>query len=460
MKRKLFRIFIAMTMAVLLLAGCTTPAAPTQEPAPEATADAAVPAEGAPAIPVIPETTIRIVQEPYYVCSAASIGIEKGWYKELGISFDPEPYGTVITGEDTTQYLASQKGDMVDQPTVQSMGAIKDLPPIKTFVFNSIFYGSVVLGQPGMKTVADFKAEGHAHQEAITLAMEQLRGKTFAYDGTASSHSFVTSCLQMANMGMDDISLSAYGDPEIVSMMLTNQIDFCGGMGLNAAQELINKGMVVIVSASDVVETAQASASSPELRTVFQVGWTTYDSYIEENYDTILRFSSVVWREARFINENREEAISIHLPFMNSISGSQNTEGDMESAYSVLTPYYSFEDQQRWFEDPSYPLYYEHAIGAYIQDWVEKGYLAEDELKVEDVCIAQQVFEDMKNLKAQSETNIAAAEQAIAAGAAGEALTQAQSLLEQARYYLDAYDFLDAEAFSAAAVAWAEYSNQ
>ena len=459
MKRKLFFSTVATLMIVLMIVGCAAPASVLQEPE-NTSAQPSDETGGAPAIPTIPETTIKIVQEPYYVCSAASIGIEKGWYKELGISFDPEPYGTIITGEDTTQYLASQKGDMVDQPTVQSMGAIKDLPPIKTFVFNSIFYGSVVLGQPGSKTVADFKAEGKTTQEAIALAMEQVREKSFAYDGTASSHSFVTSCLQLGDMTMDDITLSAFGDSEIVSMMLTNQIDFCGGMGLSAAQELMNKGMVVIVSASDVVESAEASASSPELRAVFQVGWTTYDSYIEENYDTILRFASVVWREARFINENREEAISIHLPFMNSISGSQNTEGDMESAYSVLTPYYSFEDQERWFEDPTYPLYYEYSIGAYIQDWQEKGYLAEGELKVEDVCIAQQVYQDMKELKAKSEAGIAAAQTAIAAGTEGDALTQAKTLLEKAQYYFDNYDFLDANTFAASAAEWAAYSNK
>lgn len=223
----------------------------------------------------------------------------------------------------------------------------------------------------------------------------------------------------------------AYGDSEIVSMMLTNQIDFCGGMGLGAAQELINKGMVVVVSASDIVESAEPSAMSPELRSVFQVGWTTYDSYIEKNYDTILRFSSVVFHEAKFINENRKEAISIHLPFMNSISGGKNTEADMESAYSVLTPYFSFEDQARWYNDTTYPLYYKYSIGAYIQDWVEKGYIAKDEISVSDVCIADKVYADLTALKAESDANFTAAEKAIAAGKAGDALTQAQTLLDR-----------------------------
>lgn len=198
------RVLSLLLVCVLLMfsfAGCAKPADPAVNSA-EPVQGSVVPAPDSaePAIPEIPKTTIKIVQEPYYVCSAASIGIEKGWYKELGISFDPEPYGTVITGEDTTQFVASQKGDMIDQPTVQMMGAIKDMPPVKTFVFNSIFYGSVVLGQPDSKTVQDFKNEGKSTEEAIKLAVQQLKSANFAYDGTASSNSFVSSALGLGGL--------------------------------------------------------------------------------------------------------------------------------------------------------------------------------------------------------------------------------------------------------------------
>lgn len=457
MTKRMVRFAATFALASLLF-GCSTGGTDTDQPAPDS-APAVSQGGQEPAVPVIPETAIKIVLEPYYVCSAASIGIEKGWYKELGISFDPEPYGTVITGEDTTQYVASRKGDMIDQPTVQIMGAIKDLPPVKTFAFNSIFYGSVVLGQPGTKTVEDFKKEGHSEAEAVKLAVAQLKGGSFAYDGTASSHSFVTSALQMGELGLQDVSLQAFGDSEIVSMMLTGQLDFCGGMGLSAAQELMNKGMVVVVSASDIVAFAKASVDSPELRSVFQVGWTTYDSYIEENYDTILRFSSVVFREARFINESRQEAIAIHLPFMNSISGSQNTEADMESAYSVLTPYFSFEDQYDWFYNKESPLYFEYSIGAYIQDWVEKGYIQQGELSVDDICIADEVYAKMLELKEEAELNFTQADAAIAQGNESEALETAKELLEKARYYHENYDYLDAKNFSEAAIQWADYSK-
>jgi ABC-type nitrate/sulfonate/bicarbonate transport system substrate-binding protein len=458
--KKYLLLVLAFIMVLSVAVGCAPAStqAPTEAPADSGQGSGTV--GEAPAIPTIPETTIRIALEPYYVCSAGIIGIDKGWYKEVGISFDPPPYGVIVTGQDTTQFIASRKGDMIDQPTVNIMGAIKDIPPVKTFVLNSIFYGSIVLGQPGTKTVNDFLAEGKSQEEAVKLAVEQIKGKKFAYDGTASSNSFVTSALGLGGLTIDDVDLSAYGDSELIAMMLSNQVDFVGGFGLGAAQELINKGMVYVVGAREIAASAKPSADSPELLSVFQVGWTAETSYIEANYDTILRFSSVVWREGRFINTNRDEAIAIHLPFMNTISGGTNTEGDMNVAYEYLTPFFSFEDQASWFNDPSDPLYYQYSMGAYIQDWVNKGYLKEGELTVEDVSIAQKVYADMQKLKEESDANFATAEAAIKSGTAGEALTQAQTLLDQAKTFYGNYDFLDAKAFSAAAIEWANYSNK
>jgi len=134
-------------------------------------------AGGKPAIPEIPQVSVRAVQEPYYVCSASSIGVDKGWFKEVGITLVPEPYGKVITGGETVQMIASKNMDMVDQPTMQILGAIKNLPPVKVFVYDSIFWGSIVLGDSRFKTVDEFQKEGLSLNDAIKEAVAQIEGK-------------------------------------------------------------------------------------------------------------------------------------------------------------------------------------------------------------------------------------------------------------------------------------------
>jgi len=417
-----------------------------------------------PNIPTIPQVEVRAIQEPYYVCSAASIGLDKGWYEEVGIKIVPEPYGKVVTGGETVQMLASRNMDMINQPTMQVLGAIKNLPPIKVFVYDSIFWGSIVLGNPdNFKSVEDFQNEGLPLNEALRKAVSQIDGKAWGTSGSPGDMSFVKTVLAQADLTVNDIEVNIYADPEITAMMLTGQIDVCGGMGLPAVMEMISKGFKMIVTASQIAQSAKPSADSTELRTVFQVGWTTYDDYIEDNYDTILRFSSVVWRQARLIDENQEEAIDIHLPFLNAVSGARNTREQIKQAYEIFDPFFSFEKQERWFTDTSYPLYEDYVLGSYINSWVEDGYLKPGEVKTSDITIARKVYMDMKNYKESAEPLIKEAKALLQEArdqnkGATEDLNQTDMLLQKAISFYDGYDYLDADRFANAAIEWANYN--
>jgi len=231
---------------------------------------------------------------------------------------------------------------------------------------------------------------------------------------------------------------------------------------LPAVMELISKGFKMIVTAGQIAQSAKPSADSKELRTVFQVGWTTYDDYIEENYETILRFSSVVWRQAQFINDNQAEAISIHLPFLNSISGARNTEEQIKQAYEIFDPFFGFEAQERWFNDPSFPLYEDYILGTYINSWVEEGYLKPGEIKPADISIARKVYTDMLGYKKSSSATIEDVKKMMQtvkdtkAGSAAD-IQQAEDLLQKAISFYDGYNYFDAARFSSAAKEWASY---
>jgi hypothetical protein len=233
-------------------------------------------------------------------------------------------------------------------------------------------------------------------------------------------------------------------------------------MGLPAVMEMISKGFKMVVTASQIAQSAKPSADSVELRTVFQVGWTTYDEYIEENYDTILRFSSVVWRQARLINENQAEAISIHLPFLNSVSGARNTEEQIKQAYEIFDPFFPFEKQDRWFNDTSFPLYEDYVLGSYINSWIEDGYLKPGEIKPSDITIAGQVYNDMLGYKEKSEPVISEVKELLQKakdqkkGTPAD-MNQANELLQKAIAFYDGYDYLDASRFANAAKEWANY---
>lgn len=465
-KLGIYLLIIVFSISFMLIGiSCKKEAAPVEEEVEEEVVEEK-PMMEKPEIPEIPEREIKIGIGPYFTNSALIIGLEKGWYEELGIAFFPEPYGVVVQGIDQVNYVASKEADMTNQPSVLLLSAIKDLPPVKTFVYQTMFFGYIIISNnPEDKSLEEFKAEGLGHEESLKETVKQMEGKEVGYDGGAGAGSFLTTALSMAGLSKSDISLSAFADAETISMFLTGELDYAGGCGLPAEMELLKKGGKLLLSTIDIILNAEADPKSPELRTGFPVGWTTYDEFIEVegNYDLILRLSSVVWREARFINENRDEAIELHLPFINTIAGAENTEEDITVAYDVFNPFYDFEAQEKWFTDPNYPLYEEYIMGAYINNWIEEGYLEEGEVKPSDISIAKKVYLDMLDLKEKSDAMISEAEGAIEKAKAetnvdNDALNQANSLLERSRYFFENYNYLDANGFAEAAKNWAEYA--
>lgn len=416
-----------------------------------------------PEIPQIPQSSVRVALEPYYSCSISIIGLKKGWWEEVGITLLPKPHGKIVTGAETVPILASQTLDMVNQPAIHVLGAVKDLPPVKCFIYDNMFLGYAIVAQKGYKSIEEFKAEGLSVEEAVEKAAAQMEGKRVGYGGAAAERSFMDTVLNKGGLSFSDVELSAFSDPDVVGMMLTNQLDFAGGLGLPALQKLVSKGFKTIISAGDIAKAAEPTADSPELRTVFQVGWTTYDSFIEENYDTILRFSSVIWRQARFVNEHQDEAIKIHLPFINSITGTHNTYEQIKLSHDYLDPFVNFEQQWRWMFDTSYPFYEDYVLGSFIKGWEEEGYLEPGEIKVSDVSIVKKVYIDMLRLRDGSYLTMNETKRLIEKAekrteVSTESLNQANALLAKASHFYEAYDYLDASRFAKAAKEWVEYA--
>jgi hypothetical protein len=173
----------------------------------------------------------------------------------------------------------------------------------------------------------------------------------------------------------------------------------------------------------------------------------------------MLRLAGVGYRIAKFIKTNQEEALALHVPFLNSIAGSQITPEFGKWLYDVVHPYYDFEDQEEWYGNPQSVLYYPYEVGARIKDAERKGIFPPGEMKVDTILVADDVHREMKELRAKATALIADAKDKIArARQAGKDPSRSQELLGRAEQFVAAYGFFDAHRFAQAAVAWAEHA--
>lgn len=419
--KKLARVLVCMMLVMsLLLAGCS------KETKPESDGESA----GA----EIPKVSLKFATEPYPDHTVPYVGIEKGFFEEVGI--DLETVDAIDADKVPSVLVAGTYDFASGAPSlfIPSMGQGE----FTTFAFSNLFLGYSVMAPEGTKTYSDFVAEGKSGEEAIKAAMEQMKGKTFTYPSESAIKPFIDLCFQKAGMTLDDVKNEVIDDSNGVALMLAGRADFKVG-GVPSAATLASNGFVPILSAKDIVESAEASVDSEEVRSILHNGWTATKKWADENHDTVLRLASVCFRINQFVNDNPEEAAKIHVNFVNSLAGTEFSEEEVQGLYSTSIPLYTWEMQTPWFEDKEDPLYWEYEVGSTLKMYESEGLFKEGEFKPSDIVSADSIFAELKELKAQAEENLSKLE-----GAEGTAA----ELKEKAEHQYSIFNYLDAKNFS------------
>lgn len=397
--------------------------------------------------PEIPEVEVEFGHEPYFDHTQAIIGLDNGWFEEVGITIAPDGEGIVVDGNQAISIFASGRLDVLSGSAQLLMPAVDQIPPFKMFFFADIFQGYALMAQPdgNYQSFEEFVDSGMEPDEAFEAAVGQMEGQTFAYPPEAAIQGFVELMLDRGGLTLDDMETNVAEDSANVALMQSGRADFQVG-GVPSRLTLETAGFKPILTSGDLAQYAEASPESEELRAVFHDGWLATDEWLEENWDTALRLASVGFRVNAYINEDPEGAARIHTPFLNSVAG---TDFEVETAlvtYSTLHPFLTFEEQEQWHLDDSNPLNGQYVIESAIRSHVEQGTFEEGQYSsFEDFSVAHELYKEMTELRDEAEELIQAAE------ANTNISTEAQALLDEARRHFDNYNFLDAQRFAQAA---------
>ena len=398
--------------------------------------------------PSIPQVEVRFAHFPYFDHTQSIIGLKKGWFEEVGVSFVPDDVGIVVQASEASAVFASGRVDVMSASAQLFLPAAKTLPPFKVFFYSDIFQGYAIMAQPetGVKSFQEFLAEGMSSDDAFKATMGQMRDKRFAFPTEAAIKGFIDQALVRGGLTLADVqAVGATDDPANVALMQAGRADFQVG-GVPGRLTLEIAGFKPILSSGDLAAYALPSADSSDLRAVFHDGWVATDDWIKANYDTVLRMASVGFRINQFIETSIDEAAGIHTPFLNSVAGTTFEPAMAKIAYLNLDPFWTFEKQAGWISDRSNPLNAEYVIGSAIKTYEEQGLFQPDEFAWDNFTIVQKVYADLLDHKAKAEKSFAQLE--------GATLTsEAQAQLDQAKAFYDSFNYLDADLFAAAAAA-------
>lgn len=394
-----------------------------------------LPSEGAP-------VKVRFGMLPYGDHTYAIIGEKQGWFRDVGIELD---YRTVKV-EDTVPFLRNGSLDVGSCAPGVIVASYNPQAPVVSFVFGDIFQGYAVMAQPGkgFKSVQEFEQSGMDPQSAIRAAAAQMRGKTFAYPTEAAVKPFIDLVLRDAGLGPRDYKPLVLDDPLTINAMRRREADFQVG-GAPSHIILEHEGFKPIISSNDLAAAAEPSPQSRELASVFTDGWATTRAYYDLHRDTILRLASVNFRITQYIHTNPVQALAIHMPYLTNVTGQPFTAAEGKVIYSSLDPFFTFEQQRPWYQDPSTPYYYKNLDGALINSFIQQGTFTQSTApKIEDVITAPEIYSTLLNMKAQTEAGMQRISPSLETSS--EAVKQEFARAQKFYQILDYYDSSQATA--------------
>ncbi len=110
----------------------------------------------------IPAATIKFGMRPYADNTFYVIGMKKGWFQDVGITFDPAPYGLKANNSNVTTLLLNGQLDIISEFCPLMLPTYKDANKLKCIAFTDNFLANAILANPALKlkTFKDYVGRG------------------------------------------------------------------------------------------------------------------------------------------------------------------------------------------------------------------------------------------------------------------------------------------------------------
>ena len=397
----------------------------------------------------MPQVTVRFGMRPVANDVIYVIGMKQGWFKDVGITIAPAPYGNKSTFNNAVPLLIDHQLDIegLDPiPTIATLGSVKD---IRFIGLSDIFLGYQILAAPDThaKTVGDFMKQGMSFKDAMNKTLSQLKGQKFTVPPIISDRGFLDAAFSAAGMDMQkDTKVIVTPDTNALNLVSNGQVKFATFDGAPFTAQLLGAGWIPLVTPLDLSKNLPPGVDSPAELLVEPPGIASTQDWATKNPDTVLRFVSVMFRINHEINADPSKQLANELDFLNAFAGTSLKLPELVSNITKLDPLIEFEAQTPYYSDPKSSLYYKNWFQAYVKYNQGKGVLPKGTYNPDDLIWAGPIYQQLKDLKAQSDQLLSQAN--------GKQLSaDKQQLVTQAKQFYSWYDFLDSTRFLKAALA-------
>jgi hypothetical protein len=391
----------------------------------------------------IPKSTIRFGMRPYADNTFYVIGMRRGWFKNVGISIAPAPYGLKTTEDQWVNLLLNGQVDINTATCGNMLPSYRTSRELKCAGFADTFNGLVMLANPKLKlkTLRQNASGGASFTNALRQTLSPLVGKTVYVPTALAAKPFNEVPFQLA--GLELPKYVPMDDAQMLLLAKSDRLDFMNPGGAPIAQTMLDLGWTPVYDTVQLLEYGPGGVDSPLEALVFNNGWAAKASYINKNQTTLMRFASVVFRTIAELKKN-PALYGVYAPYLNSVAGTTLNADGVKRTVEQLSPLVSFEKQTKYFNNKKHAEYFENSMGALIKS-LEADKAIPTGVTPSEIVWAAPMYKELVSYKTRTDKLLKQAK--------GRKLSPAkQRLLSQARKYYGWYDFLDAYRFARAAL--------
>ena len=390
----------------------------------------------------IPAATVKFGMRPYADNTFYIIGMKKGWFSDVGISFDPAPYGLKANDSNVTTLLLNGQLDIISEFCPLMLPTYKDSAKLKCIGFTDNFLANAILANPKLKlkTFKDYVADGLDFEAALKAALAPMKGKQLVGAPELSDRAFEEYLNKTSGAGF---TLQVLDDAKSLVLAKAGREDFVNPEGAPIVYTLRQAGWTNLVDIDDLIKHGPGGVASPIEPLIGIVGIGANSDYVNAHQNTVLRFMSVVWR---IIAETKTDPslYDLQAPYLNSMAGTSLDGKGVEETVKILHPFTSFADDKQYYDDTSGTAYYANVWSAIIKDFEAHGIIPKGKITPDDVVWGGPIWHQMIDYKAKTDD--------LMDKLKGKTLAaDKQALADKAKTFYAAYDYLDSYRLALAA---------
>jgi hypothetical protein len=388
----------------------------------------------------IPQATIKFGMRPYADNTFYIIGMKKDWFKEVGISFDPAPYGIKANDSNVTTLLLNGQLDMISEYCPLMLPTYKQSPKLKCLASTDNFVGNAILANPKLKlrTFKDYLADGLSYEDAVKAALKPLEGKSLVTSPQLSHRAFTD---YVKDLSKTNFTYQILDDSKSLVLAKSGREDFVNPEGAPIVYTLRQSGWTNVIDIGDILKNAKGGDSTIEgLVAIVGVGGNA--DYVNANQNTVLRFMSVVWRIIDAVHKD-PSLYELQAPYLNSVAGTSLDGKTLKDTFDVLHPLTPYAQNAQYYTDKNASTYYASVWSGIIADFEKNSIIPKGVVTADDIMWGGPIWQQMEDYRAKASA-------LIDQNKSKQLKDTDKKLLDQSVALFDKFDFLDSYRLAAA----------